>query len=266
MTGRGYWVPIKGRPAGPSERRGGDHRSSPCWLWRRKVAASRGMARPLESKAKGTDSPLAPPQRSPADLDFGRGRPFPRPGHKPVLSTARLCCLVSAEGNSQAAAPAGQRGWAAAGPHGPAVESGPSSQPQGSPGACSSRSRKPDLRSGLSWGGGPRWSAPGLPLPPCGCTSSGLLSHPGLCPRPLLRGVTAGALGPVSGPGRRCPLAPAMGILSTDSGPCSLLASPSVCLCWPETKEGTQPKTQTSGWGGGQSTQVCGQDIWTGEA
>lgn len=60
---------------------------------------------PLESKARGTGSP----QRSPADLDFGRGSLFPRPGHKPMLlSTARLVLLGF---SSRRELPGGSTGW-----------------------------------------------------------------------------------------------------------------------------------------------------------
>lgn len=68
-------------------------------------------------------------------------------------------------------------------------------------------------------------------------------------------GATAGALGPVSGPVRRCPLAPAMGILSTDGQTLVLLCwhNSRASLCWPKTEE-TQVKTETSRGGRNQST------------
>lgn len=80
---------------------------------------------------------------------------------------------------------------------------------------------------------------PGLLLPLCGGT--GLLSHPGPRPRPLLSGVMAGALGPVSSPERRCPFAPALGILLPDSR--------TMFSAGQRPRREPQPKTQTSGVG-----------------
>lgn len=120
-----------------------------------------------------------------------------------------------------------------AGPRGPAMEFGPSSQPWEAkmlalPSVTGTKLEDDALTGRRAPDG---YHSQGL-LPPEALVFSphahptGLLFRPGLCLRPLVRGAGArsGALGPTSGP-TRCPLVPAMGILSTTR-------QTLVFLCW----------------------------------
>lgn len=196
------------------------------------------------SKAKGSGSPRAASGRSPGDsLAFSQETHFRLySNNEHCFQPPSLCSFVqAAKGSSQLEARAGQWEWVARRTLSPAVGPGPSSQPPGSQGAgLVPLSLEPGLRSGLSGGAGPTMAATTTACSFPGALDSipdptGLLSHPGLCLRPLVSGTgaAAGALGPVSGPARRCPLTPAMGILSTDSQPLVLLHwhIPSAFLC-----------------------------------